>query len=258
MLAHEAILSVGGELKTNRGAAAAESSHGGILASRNMSLRTWADVVLRRHSGRFANHRIFAFLVFNLEVRSRNRRVSLLSVSRRNFRKLERIVESLSRSRLTAAAKELQETDRTSDENIRELLKSISLYGLRQPMSRELRLSSRRKIKSLIFRYGMPAIWFTLNPNDLTNPVKLRLAAYRTHDPDDAEAFLTSLDMAFKRARLAISDPMSSALFFHREISLFLEHYVKVGEDSVFGRISQYFGAVETNERGALHVHGLL
>lgn len=26
----------------------------------------------------------------------------------------------------------------------------------------------------------------------------------------------------------------------------------------MFGRISQYFGAVETNERGSLNVHGLL
>jgi hypothetical protein len=33
---------------------------------------------------------------------------------------------------------------------------------------------------------------------------------------------------------------------------------VKTGEESVFGRINQYFGAVETNERGALHLHGLL
>jgi len=39
---------------------------------------------------------------------------------------------------------------------------------------------------------------------------------------------------------------------------MFFKHYVKVGEESVFGRVSQYFGAVETNERGALHLHGLL
>ncbi|KJZ70119.1 hypothetical protein HIM_10489 [Hirsutella minnesotensis 3608] len=51
---------------------------------------------------------------------------------------------------------------------------------------------------------------------------------------------------------------MSSAVFFHREMKLFFDHYVKVGEESVFGRISKYYGAVETNERGALHVHGLL
>jgi hypothetical protein len=255
LLADEALSDIGGKSCSADGA---EPGASGLLASRNMSLRAWADVVLRRHGGRFANHRIFAFLVFNLELRSRNRRASLLSVSRRNFRKLERVVGSLSKSRLDAATRELQENERTTDEDIQELLKGISLYGFRQPMSREQRLSSRRKIKSLIFLDGMPAIWFTLNPNDLSSPVKLRLAAYRTHDPGDAEAFLTSLDMAFKRARLAVSDPMSSALFFHREISLFFEHYVKIGEDSVFGRVSQYFGAVETNERGALHIHGLL
>jgi hypothetical protein len=39
---------------------------------------------------------------------------------------------------------------------------------------------------------------------------------------------------------------------------MFFEHYVKVGKPSVFGRVKRYFGAVETNERGALHLHGLL
>lgn len=165
---------------------------------------------------------------------------------------------NLTAARLETAQAELQQSNTTKDEAVRELLRSISLYGYRQPMSREQRLSLRRKIKSLIIRYGMPAIWFTLNPNDITNPVKLRLASHRTRDPKDAEDFLKSLDLAYKRARLAISDPLSSAVFFHREISLFFKHYVNVGEESVFGRISQYFGAVETNERGALHVHGLL
>ncbi|KAM4067068.1 PIF1 protein [Hirsutella rhossiliensis] len=111
---------------------------------------------------------------------------------------------------------------------------------------------------SLIVGYGVPAIWFTINPNDITNPVKLRLAAYRTRDPGAAEEFLEGLGSAYKRTRLAMSDPMSAAVFFHREMKLFFDHYVKVGEESVFGRIGKYYGAVETNERGALHVHGLL
>jgi hypothetical protein len=135
---------------------------------------------LRRHGGRFANHWIFAFLIFHLEVRSRNRRVSLLSVSRKSFPGLERVVHSLSKSRLDASRKELEEYERTSDDCIRELLKSISLYRFRQPRSRERRRSSRRKIM------------------------------------------------------------------------------FKVGQHSVFGRTSQYFGAVDTNDRGALHIHGLL
>ncbi|KAK7570760.1 hypothetical protein V3481_019299 [Fusarium oxysporum f. sp. vasinfectum] len=39
---------------------------------------------------------------------------------------------------------------------------------------------------------------------------------------------------------------------------MFFNHYVNTGKESVFGRISRYFGAVETNERGSLHMHGLL
>ncbi|XP_044714779.1 PIF1-like helicase domain-containing protein [Hirsutella rhossiliensis] len=158
-----------------------EAAAGDPVSSRSLNLQAWAEIVLRRHGGRFALHHIFAFLVFNMGVRSRNRRVSMLSVGRKNFRKVERI--------------------------------------------------------SLIVGYGVPAIWFTINPNDITNPVKLRLAAYRTRDPDAAEEFLEGLGDAYKRARLAISDPMSSAVFFHREMKLFFDHYVKVGEDSMLADI---------------------
>ncbi len=229
-----------------------------LVATRNMSVEAWTRIILRRHGGRFAAHPIFSFLVFNMCVRWRNRRVSMLSVSRREFPRVEQIVHSLTTERLEKAKAELEKSAKTIDEGVNQLLRSLSLYGYRQPMSRESRMSMRRKIKSLIIRYGIPAIWFTLNPNDITNPVKLRLAAHRFRSPDEAEEFLSNLDLTYKRAKLAISDPLSSADFFHREISMFFEHYVKVGEDSVFGRISQYFGAVETNERGALHIHGLL
>ncbi|KAM0269433.1 hypothetical protein ACHAQH_009738, partial [Verticillium albo-atrum] len=54
----------------------------------------------------------------------------------------------------------------------------------------------RRKIKSLKVHYGIPAIWFTLNPNDITNPIKWKLAAYRTRETGNAEEFLRSLNKA--------------------------------------------------------------
>jgi hypothetical protein len=237
---------------------AGETTARSAVSSRNMGLETWARIVLQRHGGRFATHRVFAFLVFNMLVKFRNHRVSMMSVTKKDFPEVERVVQSLSVQRLQKAREELEASGKTSDRDVNKLLRSLSLYGFRQPMSRELRLSMRRKIKSYIIMEGIATIWFTLNPNDITNPVKLRLAAYRTQNPEEAEAFLTSLDQSYKRLRLAISDPLSSALFFHREISMFFEHYVKVGKPSVFGRVKRYFGAVETNERGALHLHGLL
>ncbi|XP_044717307.1 PIF1-like helicase domain-containing protein [Hirsutella rhossiliensis] len=230
----------------------------GLMSTRNMKLQAWADVVLRRHGGRFATHPIFAFLVFNMGVRSRNRQASMLCVTRKNFARVEGLLKSLTAQRLEAARVELEATGKTSDDGVKELIRSLSVFGYRQPMSRESRLSMRKKILSLIIRHGVPAIWFTLNPNDITNLVKLRLAAHRGRDPDEAEAFLRDLGTAYKRTQLAISDPMSSAVFFHREMTLFFEHYVNVGEESVFGHVGAYYGAVETNERGALHIHGLL
>ncbi|RKK86029.1 hypothetical protein BFJ68_g17175 [Fusarium oxysporum] len=119
---------------------------------------------------------------------------------------------------------------------------------------------ANRKARKGEYRAGVlciPAIWFMLNPNDIINPIKLKLTACRTRETEEAEKFL-GLDQAYKRARLAISDPVSSAIFFHREVPMFFEHYVNVGEESVFGLVSQSYGAVETNERGALHLHGLL
>jgi hypothetical protein len=108
-----------------------------------------------------------------------NYRVSMMSVTRSNFSDVERIVRSLGPERLEMARTQLEETGKTTDDDVNKLLRSLSLYGHPQPMSREQRLSMQWKIKSLIIRYGIPENWFTLNPNDITNPIKLRLAAYR-------------------------------------------------------------------------------
>ncbi|EJT69182.1 hypothetical protein GGTG_13291 [Gaeumannomyces tritici R3-111a-1] len=99
-------------------------------------------------------------------------KLRMLSVTRRNFADVERLVWSLSPKGLEKAKAKLEASGKTVDEGVKQLLRCLSLYGFRQLMSRESRLSMRRKILSLIIRYGIPAIWFTLSPNDLTNPVR--------------------------------------------------------------------------------------
>jgi hypothetical protein len=106
--------------------------------------------------------------------------------------------------------------------------------------------------------FGLTAIWFTLNPNDINNVVKLKLAAHRGRDGEAARAFLRALSTALQATTLSVHDPLSLTLFFFREISLFLEHYVRVGRPSIYGKVSYYYAAIETNDRGALHLHGLL
>ncbi|RSL77773.1 hypothetical protein CDV31_017309 [Fusarium ambrosium] len=59
----------------------------------NGNLRTWVDIVLRRHGGRFATHHVLSLTWVWLS---------------RNFRKVERIVRSLTAGRLAAARVDLE------------------------------------------------------------------------------------------------------------------------------------------------------
>ena len=166
---------------------------------------------------------------------------------------------TLTISRLQAAEREFKETRSTTDKDVEFLLRELSAFGYRHPLSNESRMLMRRKIKSLCLKYGMPSIWFTINPNDLNNPVKLRLAAHRKCSAQGAQEMFQRIRQGFGYQDIqTISDPVSSAIFFHREIEAFFKHYVRVGEPSVFGTVSKYYATVETNERGALHLHGLM
>ncbi|XP_044717265.1 VrtJ [Hirsutella rhossiliensis] len=209
---------------------------------RGRAVEAWAEIVLRRHGGRFALHHIFAFSSSTWG-----------AVEEPPGQHVECGEEELPQGRAHRAFDDhrkasggegrVESSGKTTDGDVKELSGASRFTATGSPC-REVRLNMRRKIQSLIVGYGVPAIWFTINPNDITNPVKLRLAAYRTRDPDAAEEFLEGLGDAYKRARLAISDPMSSAVFFHREMKLFFDHYVKVGEESA-GSDQESFCAVQ-------------
>jgi hypothetical protein len=225
---------------------------------RDMTLESWVKVVLQRHGGHFAQHPVFSFLIFNILVRSRNRWIAQGRLKRSAFRRVEGIHRRLTPERLREAQKEMSETGKTTDEDVLALMRELSLYGSRHPLSNESRLLMRKKIWSMIVAFSLTAIWFTINPNDINNPVKLKLAAHRGRDGEAARAFLRALSTALQAATLSVHDPLSSTLFFFREISLFFEHYVRVGRPSIYGKASHYYATIETNDRGALHLHGLL
>ena len=83
-------------------------------------------------------------------VRLRNRRVSIGSIRKKDFLEVERIMRSLSTVRLERAKVELEASRKTTDKGVNLLLRSLLLYGYCQLISRESRLTLRRKIKSLI------------------------------------------------------------------------------------------------------------
>ena len=218
----------------------------------------YRSILIRKVGGRFATHPSFAFLVFNMLVRSENRRISHIRMAKKSFEKVRQLHESLTSDEIKAAEEEYRETRTTTNSKVAYLLRELSAFGHGQHMSNEERLYARRKIQSLCLPNGMSNAWFTISPNDLTNEINIKLTAFRGEDEEKAKELFRMLQQHINSIQHTVRDPVSAAIFFHREISLFFEKYVRTGENSVFGKVSCYFACVETNERGALHLHGLL
>ncbi|KAH1907588.1 hypothetical protein KXW47_001287, partial [Aspergillus fumigatus] len=106
----------------------------------------------------------------------------------------------------------------------------------------------------IIVRYGMPAFWMTINPSDLQSPLVLTLAGCPLSEEDSAAS-----NSAIRRA-VATSNPVAVAEFFHHVCEAVLHGLLSGNDDTegVLGDISNYFGVVESNGRGTLHLHALL
>jgi Helitron helicase-like domain at N-terminus len=70
---------------------------------------------------------------------------------------------------------------------------------------------------------------------------------------------LASANAAIREA-VATSNPVAVAEFFHRVCKAVLEGLfaTKIDDLGIVGDVSNYFGVVETNDRGMLHLHGLV
>jgi hypothetical protein len=77
------------------------------------------------------------------------------------------------------------------------------------PGSFSQKMQIRSLARGLTVREGMLAIWLTINPSDLQNPLVLILAG-REYDSDAFPAATTAI-----RQAVATSNPVAVAQFFH-------------------------------------------
>jgi hypothetical protein len=112
----------------------------------------------------------------------------------------------------------------------------------------------RSEIRGLIVREGMVAFWLTINPSDLQNPLVLILAGVK-HCSTTFPVATSAIHQA-----VATSNPVAVAQFFHYTCKAILDNLLATGsgETGILGDLSNYFGVVETNGRGMLHLHTLI
>jgi hypothetical protein len=177
-----------------------------------------------------------------------------LLIKRSQWTSVTRDLNSLNVDRLQKAAEELGTNQVTSDPLVRRLLKNITAIGVQVPGSFFQKLQMRAELRGLLVREGMPAFWLTINPSDLQNPLVLVLAGVQC-----STNLSTNVTSAIRYAT-ATSDPVAVARFFHCTCKSVLDGLLgsKTTDIGILGDVSNYFGVVESNGRGMLHLHTLV
>ena len=108
-----------------------------------------------------------------------------------------------------------------------------------------------------------PTIWLTINPCDLHDPI---VQLFAGEDINIDQLWSCIGPSKEQRAKNIASDPYAAAKFFHFIICTTIHTLFGVDatayqlktKTGIFGRIMAYFGTVESQNRGSLHLHMLL
>jgi Helitron helicase-like domain at N-terminus/PIF1-like helicase len=194
------------------------------------------------------------YLLYDVIQRRKAALGNSMFVKRGDYEHVQAIITSLTRDQLLAAARSLRSTQTTADPAIRVLRQAIQTVAAKVPNSFARKQDMRLYIRAFFVEFGPAAFWLTLNPSDMRDPLVIKLAGM-TFSSD-----VFSKSTAALRGKAAIMNPAAIAVFFDKVCTAILEGLIKPvdGEMGILGEVSTYFGVVETNGRGMLHLHALI
>ncbi|PPQ67617.1 hypothetical protein CVT26_006827 [Gymnopilus dilepis] len=212
----------------------------------------------------FENDAEFAFVFYNT---LRRAEVSQNVRFRVSMKEQKRIVEELKTidpaelRRLSTLMEQDPSFKAVDAEQIRilRILRSITMTTRSLPGSDGYKANMRRQIRSIINAKGAPTLFVTLNPSDVDHPI-VRL--FGGEDIDVAELYngnMQEMD-AWRRKVYAARNPAASAKFFDLMVQTFIKIILKhgTGQRGLYGVCEAYFGAVEAQGKGTLHIHMLI
>jgi len=203
---------------------------------------------------RFETNHSFIFVVFNLLQRRDACFHAQLIATKPYFQASANEIQSINSKDIEMAldnnSKRIYNTE--SNSALNKLLQHIKTVGGRVMGSAYSRTALRTRIHALIFNQGLPSIFLTLNPADIHSPVALYFAGVQLNlDKIQNDQLMDT----YKRAEIIASHPVATAKFFHLLITNILNTMIGGG---ILGPIKAYFGTVESQGRGSLHLHLLI
>lgn len=217
----------------------------------------WA---LQYHDRRFRRHETFPFVSFGIQQRRQALLSARLQMRRPNFEKEAQKFSLITMSKLKQAADDEARGLLVTDPAIRLLQKNVYSMVAKVQGSNQSRIQLRSQIWSTCLKKNPPSLWITINPSDLHDPIAQVFAGEKI----DLDKFVSTMGPDLdQRSRNIAADPYAAAKFFHFTIRTILETLfgIKVttfqvkNRTGIFGRVSAYFGTVESQGRATLHLH---
>lgn len=193
------------------------------------------------------------YLLFDVMQRHKSALGHKLMCERSDFERVQTTLSTLSHEELLEAAESLRLTQTTTNPSIGVLRRSIQTVAARVPGSFAQKNDMRTHIKALFVEFGPAALWLTINPADLRDPLILRLAGEAI--PQDKLAATTE-----SVRKIGQTDPTIISKFFHAVCDGVLRGLIKPDGDEpgILGEVQTYYGVVESNGRGMHHLHCLI
>ncbi len=238
---------------------------GGIEADQEVDVefREHVQWALQYHDRRFRTHETFPFVCFSISQRRQALYSARIQMKRKNFEGDVRLLSTITVEKLEAARREEENNLPISDPAVRLLRQHVHATAGRVQGSDQVRYQLRSQIWATSIMLNPPSLWFTVNPCDLHDPIAQAFAG----EEIDLDRFIsTAGPPKNKRAQNIASDPYAAAKFFHFLIRTLLATLFGIevtrfrvkSNIGMLGRVSAYFGTVESQGRGSLHLHMLL
>ena len=256
----------------------------------SLSLDEWIRHCLYFHDDRFRKDPAFMFVAFKIaQTRERVSKTTVLLKMVVNAPNLQKI-SNFNHKDLDSTLDGISKNDKRyllSPEKrkmMAPLLSAIKVVGKENKGSVWSRGACRDEMLGLVTLKGLPSFFITLNPSDINNP----LVAF-WHAGEKIEFNLDTLmgnyPSAQRRAEIVVEDPVHAAQMFNTTIKAFLasffgfeniasdayrkemgEEHIKGGpllNGSIFTGVDShgcnaFYGTVECQGRGSLHLHLLL
>lgn len=240
--------------------------HGGFVETgpNSLTFEKCARCLMLYDDKRFRMHRSFVFELFSIMQKKQIWRGASAQMKQGDFARLAPALLNIMLEDMKRAVAEETEQKAISNPAIQELRRAIKASSVNVMGSDQSRIHLRFEMWVTIVVKGPPFIWLTINPNDNHDPIMQFLAGENIDLENFNNTFIR--DDPSKRLKNIVDNPYAATKFFQAVINAILVYLMGVRgkrgsiqtTGGIFGDVDAYFGVVEAQGRGSLHVHFLI